>query len=79
MRLSGAITPDKSGPWNDGNKEVLHIPQISSITETSPSDFFTIIFSTLVGEFYSSAEMQSVYSATPADWATTAKFVQGMT
>ena len=36
--LSGATTPDQSGPRSDGNKEVLCIPQSSSITGTSPSD-----------------------------------------
>ena len=32
MTLSGATTPGQSGPGSDGNKEVLHIPQSSSIT-----------------------------------------------
>ena len=36
--LSGATTPGLSGPGSDGNKVVLHIPQSSSITGTSPSD-----------------------------------------
>ena len=36
--LSGATTPGQSGPGTDGNKGVLHIPQSSSITGTSPSD-----------------------------------------
>ena len=36
--LSGATTLDLSGPGSDGNEGVLHIPQNSSITETSPSD-----------------------------------------
>ena len=35
--LSGAISPDQSGPGSDGNEWVLCIPQISSITGTSPS------------------------------------------
>ena len=29
---SGATTPSPSGSGSDGNKRVLHIPQISSIT-----------------------------------------------
>ena len=37
--LSGATTQGQSGPRNDGNEEVLRIPQISSITGTSSSDF----------------------------------------
>ena len=36
--LSGAITPGQSGPGNDGNEEVLRIPQSSNITGASPSD-----------------------------------------
>ena len=36
--LSGATTPDQSGPGNNGNEGVLCIPQSSSITGTSPSD-----------------------------------------
>ena len=27
-----------SGPWSDGKEVVLHVPQSSSITGTSPSD-----------------------------------------
>ena len=36
---SGANTPSQSGPENDGNGGVLHIPQSCSITIGSPSDF----------------------------------------
>ena len=36
--LSGATIPSQSGPGSNGNKEVLHVPQSSSITEASPSD-----------------------------------------
>ena len=36
--ISGATTPGQSGPVSDGNDGVLHIPQSSSITGTSPSD-----------------------------------------
>ena len=35
---SGATTPGQSGPGSDGNEEVLHVPQRSSITGTSSSD-----------------------------------------
>ena len=38
--LSGATIPGLSGPGSDGNEGVLHIPQSSSITGTSPSDCF---------------------------------------
>ena len=36
--LLGATTLGQGGPMSDGNEEVLHIPQTSSITRTSPSD-----------------------------------------
>ena len=36
--LSGATTPNQSGPESDGNKGVLRISQSSSITGTLPSD-----------------------------------------
>ena len=36
--LSAATTPGKSGPGSDGNEGVAHIPKISCITPTSPSD-----------------------------------------
>ena len=36
--LSGATTPDLSGPGSDGNEGVLRIPQSSSTAGTSPSD-----------------------------------------
>ena len=36
--ISGTTTPGQSGPGSDDNKGVLHIPQSSSITGTSPSD-----------------------------------------
>ena len=40
--LSGATIPGQSGTGSDGNEGVLHIPQSSSITGTSPSDCFAI-------------------------------------
>ena len=48
-------------PWSNGNEEVLHFLQ-SFRTGSSQSD-------TKWGMSYSSANMQSVYSTTPADWA----------
>ena len=60
--LSGATTPDQSGPGSDGNGGLLRIPQSSSITGTSPSDC-------LVSYPGRSAEKQSVYSTAPVDWA----------
>ena len=56
-------------PGSSGNKGVLRIPQTSSITEASPSDYLASKQDTRWGEYYPSAEMQSEYSAAPADWA----------
>ena len=66
--LSGATTQSQSGPGSDGSKEVLRIPQSSSITGTSSSDCLVSYPGHLFGESYPSAELQSVYSAVPADW-----------
>ena len=67
--LSSATTPGQSGPGSNGNEGVLRIPQISSITGTSPSDGLMSYPGHSLGEFYPSAEKQSVYSTTPSDWA----------
>ena len=70
--LSGATIPGQSRHGSDGNEGLLRIPQSSSITETSPSDFLVSYrtHSLEVGS-YSSAEMQSVYSTAPSptEWA----------
>ena len=67
--VSDATTRSQSGSRNDDNEEVLRIPQSSSITVTSRSDCFVLYLGySLVGS-YPSAEMQSVYSTAPADWA----------
>ena len=63
--LSGASTPDQSGPGSDGIEGVVHIPQISNITAASSSDVLVSY------PEYSSAEMQSVYSTAPTDCAHT--------
>ena len=51
---------------------MLHIPQSFSITGTSPSDCLVSYLghSLLGGGSYPSAEVQSVYSTAPTDWAT---------
>ena len=70
--LSGATIPGQSGPGSDGNEEVLHIPQSSRITRTSPSDGLMSYPGHLLGGrgwSYPSAEVQSVYSKAPAKWA----------
>ena len=67
--LSGATTQGQSGPGRDGNKSVLHIPQISSITEASPSDCLVSYPGHSLGESYPSSKMYSVFSTAPANWA----------
>ena len=64
------VATTKPNPGSNDNEGVLHIPQSSSITEASLSDCLVSYSGYLWGEFYSSAEMQLVYSAAPADWAT---------
>ena len=69
MTLSGATTPGQSEPWCNGNKGVVCIPQSSSITGASPSDWLVSYLGHSLEEIYSSAEMQSVHFPVPADWA----------
>ena len=66
--LSGATTPGQSGLGRDGNEDVLHIPQSSSIIGTSPSGCLVSYPGHSLRGSYSSAEKQSVYSIAPADW-----------
>ena len=47
--LSGATIPGQSEPGSNGNEEVLHIPQSSSITGTLTSDFLVSDIRTLIG------------------------------
>ena len=67
MNLSGATTPGLSESASNGNEGVLQTPLISK-AEASPSGRL-MSYPVLLGEFYSSAEMQSVYSTAPAKWA----------
>ena len=68
--LSGATTPGQSGPGSDGNEGVLRIPQSSSTAGTSPSDCLVSYPGHSLGRgSYPSAEVQSVYSTAPANWA----------
>ena len=49
--------------------EIVNL-QNGQIAGASPSDcFVSYIEQSLVGGFYFTAEMQSVYSAAPVDWA----------
>ena len=69
MALSGATMLGQSGPGGNGNEGVLCIPQGPSITRTSSSDCLLSYPVHSLGASYPSAEVQSVYSKTPADWA----------
>ena len=53
---------------SDGNEEVLHIPQSSSIAWASQSDCF-VSYPGHAEESFPFAEIQSVYSTAPSDWA----------
>ena len=68
MTLSDATTFGLSRPGSDDNEGVLHVPQSSSITEASPSDCLVSYQGDSLGKSYPSAEIQSVYSAAPANW-----------
>ena len=68
--LSGTTISGQSGPGSNGNEGVLHIPQTSSIIGTSPSGrLVSHPGLSWGGGSYHSAEVQSVYSTAPADWA----------
>ena len=73
MSLSGATIPGQSGLRSAGNKGVPRIPQSSSITGTSPSDWLVSYPGNTHWGFgggeYSSAEVQAMYSTAPANRA----------
>ena len=60
-----ATTQVLIGPGSNGNEGLLCIPQSSSIIWASPSDFLVSYPGYSLGESYSSAEKQSVYSTAP--------------
>ena len=66
--LLGAITPGRSEPVSDGNEGVFYVHQ-SFKTGASVSDGLISRTLVVIGESYSPAEMQSVYSTTLDDWA----------
>ena len=67
--LSAATSPGQSEPGSNGNEEVLRILQIFN-PGALPSEFLMSYSGhSLEGGSYSSAEMQSVYSTAPVDWA----------
>ena len=64
--LSGATTPDQSGPGSDGNKGVLCIFQRSSISWASPSDCFVSYPGNLGGSL--TPQQRCSQSTAPANW-----------
>ena len=72
---SGCTTRRLSGPGSDGNEVVLRILQNSRISEASPSDCFVSYAEHSLGAVYLSVEIQLVYSATPADWASVGVYI----
>ena len=61
MTLSGVTIPGLSGPGSDVNKGD------SAITRASPSDCLVSYPGHTFGEYYPSAEIQSVLSTNPAE------------
>ena len=61
-----AITPGQSGPRNNVNEGVLHIPK-SSKTGASPSDYFKSYQGHSLG-VESLTPQQSAFSTAPTDW-----------
>ena len=55
--------------WANGNQGVFRIPQMSSITEASPSDCSVSYVGRSLGESYLSAKLLLAYSAALANWA----------
>ena len=67
--LSDTTTLGQSGPGSNSNEGILHISLSSSITEALASDCLESYAGHSLGEFYPSAESQSVYSTAQADQA----------
>ena len=68
--LSGATTSSQNEPGDNGNKEVLSIPQSPKISWALSSDCFVSYLGHSLGDSQPSTEMQSMYSSAPVDWAT---------
>ena len=66
--LMGTTTPSQSGPWSNGNEEVVLILQIFR-TRALPSDGLLSYPGHSLGKSYLSAVMESAYSTALTDWA----------
>ena len=69
--LSDASIPGQNGPGSDGNQRVLLITQSSKHYGSLTIRLYNVIYRSLVVGWglTLSAEMQSVYSTAPADYA----------
>ena len=68
--LSSATTPGQRADGSDANEEVLCISQSSCITGELHHKIGLIwCLVHLLQESYPSAEMQSMYTSVPVDWA----------
>ena len=68
--LSGATIPSQSGPGSNDNERVLRILQSLCITETLPSDCLVSYSGHSLAGILFLCLVQSVYSTSPAKWAT---------
>ena len=78
-KLACAATTGQGELRRDGIEEVFLISQSTCITGASPSDCFASYPGHLLGEVLPSAEMQLVYSTSPAKWATRTLIGGGLT
>ena len=75
--LSVTTMPGQNEPGSHGNEGILHVSQKLQNYWSITIRLFSVISRTLVvvvvvgGGSYPSAEVQSVYSTAPADWAST--------
>ena len=67
--LSGATTVVLSELGSNGHKGVIRIPQNTSNTWASLSDYLVSYPGHKIEDFFPFAEMQSVYPTSQADWA----------
>ena len=67
--LSAAATRGQSGPGSNGSEGVLHIAQIFKDGALLSDALMSYLGHSLGVGSYPSAEMQSVYSTGPSDWA----------
>ena len=65
---TGTTTPSQNRPWSNYNEEMLHIAQISKSKASASHGLVSYPGHTLGWGSYYFAEMQSLYSISPANW-----------